>query len=70
MIITVLTGLILIIGVCLFVPAIRKSTISRLFFNYFKRALPPISATEREAINAGDTWWEADLFQGRPDWQK
>ena len=34
------------------------------------RALPPMSATEREAIEAGDTWWEADLFSGNPDWRK
>ena len=29
-----------------------------------------MSATEREAIEAGDTWWEADLFSGNPDWRK
>lgn len=32
--------------------------------------MPPISATERVAIEAGDTWWEKDLFCGRPDWKK
>ncbi|MBB1174760.1 acyl-CoA dehydrogenase, partial [Klebsiella pneumoniae] len=32
--------------------------------------MPPLSATEREAIEAGDTWWEADLFTGNPDWRK
>lgn len=35
-----------------------------------RRLLPPISATEQEAIAAGSTWWEADLFSGHPDWQK
>lgn len=29
-----------------------------------------MSATEQEALEAGDTWWEADLFRGAPDWKK
>jgi acyl-CoA dehydrogenase len=35
-----------------------------------RRRLPPISDTEREAIEAGSTWWETDLFSGHPDWHK
>src|SRR4029078_1382663 len=23
-----------------------------------------------EAIEAGDVWWDADLFSGNPDWEK
>lgn len=34
-----------------------------------KRRLPTISETEREAIEAGHTWWEKELFIGRPRWQ-
>ncbi len=29
-----------------------------------------MSSTEREAIEAGTTWWEADLFAGAPNWKK
>ena len=32
--------------------------------------LPSLSDTEREAIEAGDVWWDADLFTGNPDWTK
>ena len=32
--------------------------------------LPTLSDTEREAIEAGDVWWDADLFSGNPDWAK
>jgi acyl-CoA dehydrogenase len=32
--------------------------------------MPPMSRTEKEAIDAGTTWWEGDLFRGNPDWQK
>ncbi|MDQ8036240.1 MAG: acyl-CoA dehydrogenase [Pedobacter sp.] len=35
-----------------------------------RRLLPPISDTERDAIAAGSVWFEADLFSGRPDWDK
>jgi acyl-CoA dehydrogenase len=51
-------------------PFIRRHFFSRFIFNYFKKSLPPMSATEREAIEAGDVWWEGDLFSGRPDWKK
>lgn len=52
------------------VPDIRRSLITRPAFAFFKRVLPPLSPTEREAMQAGDTWWDADLFSGRPDWHK
>jgi hypothetical protein len=25
--------------------------------------MPPMSRTEKEAIDAGTTWWEGDLFR-------
>ncbi len=34
-----------------------------------KKQLPAISVTEREAIEAGNTWWEKELFNGRPEWR-
>jgi acyl-CoA dehydrogenase len=29
-----------------------------------------MSQTEREAIQAGTVWWDAELFSGRPNWNK
>ncbi len=52
------------------IRALRRALISQRLFTTFKQVLPPMSDTEREALEAGDTWWEADLFQGRPDWSK
>jgi len=37
-------------------------------FRWFKNALPPMRTTEKEAIEAGEVWIEADLFKGRPGW--
>jgi acyl-CoA dehydrogenase len=49
---------------------LRRALITRRVFAAFKKVLPPMTSTEREALEAGDTWWEADLFQGRPQWKK
>ena len=32
--------------------------------------MPEMSNTEQEAIDAGTTWFEAELFRGTPDWKK
>ncbi|MFQ5581637.1 MAG: acyl-CoA dehydrogenase [Mariprofundaceae bacterium] len=57
-------------GVFLGVADIRRKWISRPLLNYIRKALPPMSATEREAVEAGTVWWDADLLQGDPDWKK
>lgn len=48
---------------------IRRTLITRPVFAFFQRVLPPLSPTERAAMQAGDTWWDAELFRGRPNWQ-
>ncbi|GAB3291101.1 acyl-CoA dehydrogenase [Pseudidiomarina andamanensis] len=62
--------LVVVVVLLVAVPDIRRSLITRPAFAFFKRVLPPLSPTEREAMQAGDTWWDADLFSGRPDWHK
>ena len=51
-------------------PGLRIALLSRPMFAYIRKVLPPLSDTEREAVEAGTSWWEAELFQGDPDWQK
>ncbi|MDH5578341.1 MAG: acyl-CoA dehydrogenase, partial [Betaproteobacteria bacterium] len=36
----------------------------------YRRILPDMSPTEKEAIDAGTVWWDGDLFSGRPDWER
>lgn len=48
----------------------RRGTITRPLFKLYRKALPPLSDTEREAIDAGTVWWDGDLFTGDPDWDK
>ncbi|CAB3701237.1 acyl-CoA dehydrogenase [Trinickia soli] len=63
------------LGVVLVVPALiltikplRRALLSTHVLAFFRRALPAMSATERDAIEAGTVWWDAELFKGRPDW--
>lgn len=48
--------------------SIRKKLISQPVFKQMQRVLPKMSQTEREALEAGNTWWDAELFSGQPDW--
>lgn len=40
------------------------------FFSLFKKIAPKISDTEQAAIDTGTVWWDAELFKGKPDYQK
>jgi len=39
-------------------------------FRMVKKILPPVSATEREALDAGTLGFDAEIFSGEPDWAK
>jgi acyl-CoA dehydrogenase len=60
----------LAIAIPLNVPALRRQLFSRWLMDWMKTALPPISQTEQEALDAGNTWWDAELFSSSPNWQK
>lgn len=79
--ITVFGGIgFIILGICwlLFLAAALFANLKTLRQKYFtqpvvhvlQKRMPSISETEREAIEAGDVWWEKDLFCGRPQWKK
>ena len=50
--------------------SLRRDLLTRPIFQWAKTAMPALSPTEREAIEAGDVWWDAELFTGDPDWKK
>ena len=50
--------------------AFRLRYVTRPFLRTYRRLLPAMSATEREALEAGTVWWDGELFTGRPDWRK
>ena len=52
------------------ITSVRRALFSSRLMLLFRKVMPPMSQTEKEAIDAGTTWWEGDLFRGQPDWQK
>jgi acyl-CoA dehydrogenase len=58
----------LIVFIPLNVIPLRQKLISSWVFKFMKAALPAMSQTEREALEAGNTWWDAELFSGSPNW--
>ncbi|WP_027582586.1 acyl-CoA dehydrogenase [Bradyrhizobium sp. Ai1a-2] len=48
----------------------RRDFITKPIFGFARGVMPTMSDTEREALEAGDVWWDADLFSGNPDWSK
>jgi len=50
------------------VTSLRRDYVTRPIFQWAKGAMPSLSPTERDAIEAGDVWWDAELFTGNPDW--
>jgi len=61
-----------VVGVLVFfnlVP-LRRAILSSPIFKGFKAVLPDMTSTEREALEAGDVWWEGEMFRGKPEWNK
>ncbi len=51
-------------------PKLRRALISDRVLVIYRRILPDMTQTEKDAIDAGTVWWDADLFSGKPDFAK
>lgn len=60
---------ILVLIMLLCVTPLRQFFLVKPFLAYLSSILPPISETEKIVLEAGDMWWEKDLFRGRPNWK-
>ena len=56
-----------VIFIPLNIKPVRRMLFSRFIYKLMSKAMPTISQTEQEALDAGDVWWEAELFSGKPD---
>ncbi len=54
----------------LMVPSIRQLVFTKPLFKAMRKSLPPIGVTESIALEAGSVWWDAELFQGDPNWKE
>src|SRR5258706_1484734 len=59
-----------LIGAVLNIVPLRRKLVSDHVLAIFRRILPDMSQTEKEAIDAGTVWWDADLVSGKPDWNE
>jgi len=59
-----------VVSIPLLVPAIRKPLLTAPLLNIFRKVLPPLSQTERIALETGSVGFEGELFTGDPDWEK
>jgi len=51
-------------------PELKRKYITLPAYRALKGAMPTISETEREALEAGTVGWDAELFSGTPDFAK
>ncbi len=66
----VLWAIFIVTAVILNVPVLRVLLFSKPVYSLLRKKLPPISRTEREALEAGTVWWDGELFSGEPDWDR
>ena len=59
-----------VVASLILIRPIRRAVISRPLFSTYRKVLPQMTATERDALEAGTVWWEGELFRGKPDWKK
>ncbi len=59
-----------VVALPLNIASIRQQYITKPLLKLYRTIMPEMSTTEKEAIDAGTTWWEGDLFRGNPDWHK
>jgi acyl-CoA dehydrogenase len=62
-------GLSLVVFTVLNITRLRQSLFSKVIFRLLQKTLPTMTKTENEALKAGNTWWDAELFSGNPDWK-
>src|SRR6187402_1382599 len=63
--------IVLVVAALLLNPTpLRRALVSAPLLSLFRKILPHMSETERDAIAAGTVWWDAELFSGKPDWSQ
>lgn len=66
---TVLLAVLFVLpALVLTIKPLRRAWLAKPLLELFRKILPQMSPTERDAIEAGTVWWDAELFSGRPHW--
>jgi acyl-CoA dehydrogenase len=51
-------------------PVVRRALLVQPAYHAVRKILPRVSDTEQQALDAGTIGFDAELFGGRPDWEK
>jgi len=62
--------IVLVVALVLAVPPIRRALLTSWLMPMLAPVIPRMSETERIALEAGTVWWDADLFSGKPRWDR
>ena len=54
----------------LLIPQLRRWLFSAPVLSFYRKIMPPMSETERDALEAGTVGWDGQLFSGKPDWNQ
>jgi acyl-CoA dehydrogenase len=52
------------------ISPLRRSWLTGPVYHTLKKALPRVSDTEQQALDAGTIGFDAEIFSGRPDWAR
>lgn len=52
------------------IPALRRQLVIAPVFATVRKVLPRVSETEQQALEAGTVGFDAELFSGKPDWNR
>jgi acyl-CoA dehydrogenase len=58
------------VSIPLLLPQVRKPYITTPLLKFYTKLLPPLSDTERTALESGTVGFEGELFSGKPDWDQ
>ncbi|WP_180165853.1 acyl-CoA dehydrogenase [Acinetobacter sp. YH12049] len=58
------------LSLVMLIDPLRLNLLTKPAYKTLANAMPSMSTTEREALDAGTSWWEKELFMGAPDWKK
>lgn len=61
---------IIVLSIIILVEPLRFNLITKPAYKTLANSMPNISTTEQEALEAGTSWWEKELFMGAPDWSQ
>lgn len=65
----VAAGLLALVVLPLLITPIRQRFITAPLLTFYSKILPPLSDTEKVALEAGTVGFEGELFSGKPNWE-